>query len=176
MTYDPRIERLINAYNKLVHLEAKCRGMFKFRLLNNRYTVYAIEFHGIEGLYMERGLIKKRHNHRVEIHIPAEFPIKMPKAKWITPIFHPNIATNGEVCIGTRWTPMKGVDKIVIELANMAQYVSYNLDNPYNYSAKRWVEQNESQIKNMLYRIEFPPEKDTYIEIVAGEDELEVID
>ncbi len=171
---DPRIGRLIGAYNRLVELEAKCNNMFKFRVLNNRYSAYAIEFHGIEGFYMEGGHIKKRNNHRVEVHIPAEFPLKMPKAKWITPIFHPNIASNGDVCIGTRWTPMKGLDEIIIEIANMIQFVSYELKDPYNYAAKRWVEQNESQIKNMIYRVDFPPEEGDGIEFVGDEDELEV--
>jgi len=174
MTKDPRIERLLSAYDKLVQLESKCHGMFKFRVLNNRYSAYSLEFHGIEGLYMERGLIKKRTDHRAELHIPAEFPLKMPKAKWITPIFHPNIAKNGDVCIGTRWTPMKGIDKIIIELANMIQYASYNLDNPYDYSAKRWVGQNEPEIKNMIYMVKFPPEKGGDIEIV-DEEELEIV-
>lgn len=175
MTRDPRLDRLLSAYNKLVEIEAKCQGMFKFRVLNNRYTAYAIEFHGIEGLYMDRGIIKKRHDHRAEIFMPAEFPIKMPKARWLTPIFHPNIATNGDVCIGTRWTPMKGLDEIVIELANMIQYASYELRDSYNYSAKRWVEKNESQIKNMIYPVDFPPEEGEDIEIVE-EDELEIVE
>ena len=175
MMKDPRVERLLSAHNKLINLEEKSRGMFKFRLLDNRYTSYAIEFHGIEGLYMEKDLIKKRNDHRAEIHIPAEFPIKMPKAKWITPIFHPNIAINGDVCIGTRWTPMQDLDEIVIELANMILYVPYNLDNPYNYTAKRWLEKNESQIKNMIYQTRFPPEEGTEIEILEDEEELEIV-
>ena len=69
---------------------------------------------------------------------------------------------------------MKGIDKIIIELANMIQYASYNLDNPYDYSAKRWVGQNEPEIKNMIYMVKFPPEKGGDIEIV-DEEELEIV-
>jgi len=173
---DPRAQRISKVYYKLVELSAMCDNMFKFRPLNSAYTMYEIEFDGIEGLYAVGKLIKKRTAHKVVLSLPAEFPVKIPKLNMVTGVFHPNIAVNGVVCLGTRWTPMTGIDKIIVELANMIQLKSYNLDNPYNEDAREWVLRNKSSISRIVKQTKFPPTSDE-LEILGREkDDLEIVE
>ncbi len=45
--------------------------------------------------------------------IPApEFPWRPPKCYFLTPIFHPNVASDGEIlldCLSDQWTPSPGL-------------------------------------------------------------------
>lgn len=46
--------------------------------------------------------------YRVKICLPADFPAQPPRAFFLTKIFHPNIAPNGDVCVNTLkkdWDP-----------------------------------------------------------------------
>jgi len=46
--------------------------------------------------------------YRVKICLGAEFPTQPPRAFFLTKIFHPNISTNGDVCVNTLkrdWDP-----------------------------------------------------------------------
>lgn len=46
--------------------------------------------------------------YRVKICIPSEFPAIPPRAIFLTKIFHPNISSNGDVCVNTLkrdWDP-----------------------------------------------------------------------
>jgi len=163
---DPRTHRLIKEYENLVKLKNKSGGMFNLRVLNRIYTEYELEFYGIEGLYIDGKMIRKLRNHKAIMTLPAEFPLKMPHVKWITPIFHPNIAVGGDVCMGTEWTPMKSLRDIVIELADMIQFRSYNLDSPYNNIAKSWAQQHEMHLNDFINFVEFPPDEEDDLVIV----------
>ena len=53
------------------------------------------------------------HYFELQIEIPGNYPIEPPRAKFVTPIFHPNIKfKNGEICLDilkTEWTPAWGI-------------------------------------------------------------------
>jgi len=54
------------------------------------------------------GKIEVRNDHRVTVNLVASYPRMMPGLVWQTPIFHPNISTNGVVCMGgygSNWVP-----------------------------------------------------------------------
>jgi ubiquitin-protein ligase len=50
------------------------------------------------------------------------------------------------VCLDTlreNWTPFVGLDELVIEMANMVRYRTYNADNPFNKAAAAWAKEKE---------------------------------
>lgn len=56
---------------------------------------------------------------RVKLSLSKEFPQQPPKAYFLTKIFHPNVATNGEICVNTLkrdWQPDLGLKHILLTI------------------------------------------------------------
>lgn len=56
---------------------------------------------------------------RVKLTLGKDFPQAPPKAYFLTKIFHPNVATNGEICVNTLkkdWTPDLGIKHILLTI------------------------------------------------------------
>ncbi|EPE05375.1 ubiquitin conjugating enzyme [Ophiostoma piceae UAMH 11346] len=74
-----------------------------------------------------------------ELRFPTDYPYKPPSFRFTTPIFHPNIYNNGNICIsilhspgddvmsgeqaGERWSPLQGVESVMLSILLL-------LDNP----------------------------------------------
>ena len=81
--------------------------------------------------------------HRVKLVLTASYPTTSPYMEWLTPIFHPNIRSNGqEVCIGS-WYPAKTLDELVIMLGEMIQYKNYASHDPLYLEASLWAMQHK---------------------------------
>ena len=66
---------------------------------------------------------------------PPDYPLNPPKMRFTTPLFHPNVYKNGEVCISIlhppgddkygyeksseRWSPVQSVEKILMSVISM---------------------------------------------------------
>nr|XP_022917586.1 ubiquitin-conjugating enzyme E2 S [Onthophagus taurus] len=56
---------------------------------------------------------------KVKLTLGKEFPQSPPKAYFITKIFHPNVASNGEICVNTLkkdWKPDLGIKHILLTI------------------------------------------------------------
>lgn len=56
---------------------------------------------------------------RVKLLFPQDFPQGPPKAFFLTKIFHPNVASNGEICVNTLkrdWKPDLGLKHILLTI------------------------------------------------------------
>nr|ACO11538.1 Ubiquitin-conjugating enzyme E2 G2 [Caligus rogercresseyi]ACO11646.1 Ubiquitin-conjugating enzyme E2 G2 [Caligus rogercresseyi] len=69
------------------------------------------------------------------LSFPKDYPLNPPKMKFITPIFHPNIYSDGRVCISIlhspgddplgyetsaeRWSPVQSVEKVLLSVMSM---------------------------------------------------------
>ena len=56
---------------------------------------------------------------RVKLTLPKDFPSNPPKAYFMTKIFHPNVASNGEICVNTLkkdWKPDLGIKHILLTI------------------------------------------------------------
>lgn len=54
---------------------------------------------------------------RVKLALGKDFPATPPKAYFLTKIFHPNVAPNGEICVNTLkrdWKPDLGIKHILL--------------------------------------------------------------
>jgi len=98
--------------------------------------------------------------HRVEIILPADYPLQAPVVNWLTPIFHPNISARGDVCLGIlaeRYLPGIGLAYIVRMLIDIARYRNYDLHGVYNLDACKWAQSPEGQ--KMIRQIGGAPEE-----------------
>ncbi|XP_038881813.1 ubiquitin-conjugating enzyme E2 22 [Benincasa hispida] len=73
-------------------------------------TIFA-DIEGPVGTPYENGLF------RMKLILSHDFPCSPPKGYFLTKIFHPNIATNGEICVNTLkkdWNPSLGLRHVLI--------------------------------------------------------------
>ncbi|KAL5739366.1 hypothetical protein ACOSQ2_028546 [Xanthoceras sorbifolium] len=73
-------------------------------------TIYA-DIEGPAGTPYENGVF------RMKLLLSHDFPHSPPKGYFMTKIFHPNIATNGEICVNTLkkdWNPSLGLRHVLI--------------------------------------------------------------
>lgn len=61
----------------------------------------------------------------VDFQVPTAYPLKPPKAKFDTRVFHPNISSQtGAICLdilGDNWTPVYKLESILISLQQLLQ-------------------------------------------------------
>ncbi|CAN6443289.1 unnamed protein product [Victoria cruziana] len=77
---------------------------------DNFSTIFA-DIEGPAGTPYENGVF------RVKLVLSHEFPRSPPNGYFLTKIFHPNIATNGEICVNTLkkdWNPSLGLRHVLI--------------------------------------------------------------
>lgn len=80
--------------------------------------------------------------HEVSVYLHAEYPLKQPQLKWLTPIFHPNIHVTGAVCHGTWWAA-KTLDELLLTLGEMIQYKNHDPNDPMNSKAAAWARRHK---------------------------------
>lgn len=104
---------------------------------------------------------------KVHLTFPSDYPLRPPKMKFITEIWHPNVAKNGDVCISIlhepgedkfgyekpeeRWLPIHTVETIMISVISML--ADPNSDSPANVdAAKEWREDPNGEFKRKVAR------------------------
>lgn len=101
-----------------------------------------------------------------KIIFPQDFPNSPPEIKFTSEMFHPNIYTNGKVCISIlhdgvdqwgyesiqeRWNPTHSISSILISIISML--VEPNLDSPANVDASKLCKENPDEYKKIIYKI-----------------------
>ena len=79
--------------------------------------------------------------HRAEVFLPLDYPRRPPFCRMITPVFHPNIDPQ-KICIGDHWSAGQSLDELVIRIAQMICFQSYNIKSPLNAKAAAWASEN----------------------------------
>lgn len=83
--------------------------------------------------------------HRVEVYLPADYPRRPPVCRMLSPAFHPNIDPR-KICIGDHWSAGQSLALLVVRIAEMLCYQSYNLKSPLNAIAAAWAEKHVEQL------------------------------
>lgn len=111
-------------------------------------TRYELTFRYTGVKLGDRNNPEQTNDHRVEILLPADYPLVAPLVRWLTPIFHPNISVRGHVCLGVlaeRYLPGLGLAYLVRMLSDIARYRNYDLHGVFNMEAATWVRSPEGQ-------------------------------
>jgi hypothetical protein len=94
---------------------------------------------------LERGRPVFRSVNRVEIKLPAKYPAPFaaPRARMLTPIWHPHVYTNLVVCMGD-WTTSEYLDAFVLRLGALLQFEKefFDVRDPANEEAIDWARRN----------------------------------
>ncbi len=143
MAEDARTRRLTVDHGKLEALVARSGGALEIARSTgkppHRY-VLVLACKGIERLEGDQAVF--RTEHRFEIRIPAAYPLVPPHVRLLTPIFHPHVHANQDVCIGYRWAVGEGLDNLVVRIASFIRGEPgyFDLDSVANAEAADWVE------------------------------------
>jgi ubiquitin-protein ligase len=168
MSFDIRETRLRNDHNRIRDLVNRSEFIHILNTEGDPVEKYLIRYtcNGVEKVN-SAGKPILRDSHEVSVYLHAEYPLKQPQLKWLTPIFHPNIHVTGAVCIGA-WWPAKTLDELFLTLGEMIQYKNYDPKDPMNSKAAAWAMRNKN-----LFPIDRRNLKGQSLEdlIVLGEEE-----
>ncbi len=131
---DPRRERLANDHAGLVKLARESGG-----------TVEVLE---AEGTPPTRHRVRLRcrgpfapcqvvEAHTIEIVAGAEYPLRPPEARFVTPIFNPHVHPDGRICLGTKTGLSERLEDLVVRIGGLIQYDPALIDpkSPANWTA-----------------------------------------
>ena len=145
MSFDIRETRLRNDFQKVRELEDRSEFIRIVRAEGDPPEKYVIRYSvkGVENITGSGSPLYREH-HDVSVYLHAEYPLKQPQLKWMTPIFHPNIHVTGAVCIGAWWAA-KTLDELLLTLGDMVTYKNYDPRDPMNSKAASWALRNKNQ-------------------------------
>merc|ERR1711937_726411 len=83
---------------------------------------------------------------KLELFLPAEYPMVPPKVRFLTKIYHPNIDKLGRICLDIlkdKWSPALQIRTVLLSI--QALMSAPNPDDPLdNHVAQQWKD-NEAQ-------------------------------
>jgi ubiquitin-protein ligase len=141
-----RLRRLKADYDKMCSLFTSRQRIRILKMLGNPPEKYQVELlvTSLQKDLATRAL--RTHNAFIaEIVLTAGYPRMAPQCRMLTPVFHPNVAPHA-VCIGDHWAAGESLPNLVVRIAEMLAYQSYNTRSPLDGEAARWVEMNRDKL------------------------------
>lgn len=90
---------------------------------------------------------------KFSVTITPQYPYEAPKVLCDTPIFHPNIDTEGHVCLNILrgdWMPVLNLGSVVFGIVTL--FLEPNPDDPLNKEAARLMIDNKSSFDSYVYK------------------------
>ena len=101
---------------------------------------------GIVDIHPETQEPIYQYKHQVEIYCDDDFPSEVPKLRWVTPIWHPNIQHEEPkgVCVNkAEWLAGRWLDDLCRQMFEMVQYKNYHAEftppYPLDQKVAQWV-------------------------------------
>jgi ubiquitin-conjugating enzyme E2 D/E len=82
----------------------------------NMYGEHVVILNGPKDTPFDGGVFK------ISIVLPIDYPFKPPKMKFLTKVYHPNISSNGEICIDIlkdQWSSALRIKKVLLSLSDL---------------------------------------------------------
>ena len=137
----PRLRRLQADHDQIVRVFGDHPQIRVIEATGNPPDRYSFGFH-VTGLSNEAGDgLRETGEHRAEVFLPHDYPRRPPFCRMTTPVFHPNIDPQ-KICIGDHWSAGQSLAELVVRIAEMICFQSYNTKSPLNAEAAAWVEAN----------------------------------
>ena len=83
---------------------------------------------------------------QLKIAINSEYPHKPPVVKFLTPMFHPNIYRNGNICLDIlqdKWSPVYDIKSVLLSIQSLL--TDPNPDSPANTEASQLYVSNRRE-------------------------------
>ncbi|XP_063281558.1 ubiquitin-conjugating enzyme E2 C [Pelobates fuscus] len=89
--------------------------------------------------------------YKLSLEFPSGYPYNAPTVKFVTPCFHPNVDTHGNICLDIlkeKWSALYDVRTILLSIQSLL--AEPNNDSPLNpHAAELW--QNQTAYKKQLH-------------------------
>ena len=85
------------------------------------------------------------------LKIPSNYPVKPPKVRFKTEIFHPNIYKNGDICIDIlqdQWSEVMSIEKILISIRSLLN--EPNVNSPANPEAALLYKEHRNEFNQRI--------------------------
>ena len=91
---------------------------------------------------------------KLSIEFTEEYPNKAPNVKFITKMYHPNIYTDGSICLDilqNQWSPIYDVSAILTSIQSLLN--DPNPNSPANSEAARMFVENKKEYVNKVQAV-----------------------
>ncbi|MFC1849274.1 ubiquitin-conjugating enzyme E2 [candidate division CSSED10-310 bacterium] len=141
-----RLRRLKGDYERMCTYFTGNSRIRVLKTIGNPPEKYQLEFL-VTGLQqnLTTQQLKKHNSFIAEIVLTGMYPRLAPQCRLLTPVFHPNIAPHA-ICIGDHWAAGESLPWLMIRIAEMLAYQSYNIKSPLNGEAAKWTVQNQHRL------------------------------
>jgi ubiquitin-conjugating enzyme E2 A len=90
--------------------------------------------------------------YELTLSIPSNYPVKPPKVRFKTEIFHPNIYKNGDICIDIlqdQWSEVMSIEKILISIRSLLN--EPNVNSPANPEAALLYKEHRNEFNKHIH-------------------------
>ncbi len=157
MSSDIKIQRRRTDYSRIRNFTLRNRHLKIVGATGNPPSKYTL-LYTCKGYTGSDGGVSS--GHRVILTLPTDYPLAVPSFQFETPIFHPNIYADGEVCLGIdadQWLPGIPITTLIAKVGNMIRFSSgtFNLNSKAytqrNPSWEEWIASHQAPLDDMLY-------------------------
>lgn len=142
---NPRIRRLQSDFAKMRTVFARHPFIGIVAAEGTPPERYLVEFRVLGLVPAEDGAFRPARQHRAEVFLTLDYPRRPPLCRMITPLFHPNVDPQ-KICIGDHWSAGQTLPQLIVRIAEMISFQSYNVKSPLNAQAAAWAEEHVDQL------------------------------